>query len=768
MNDKKIAIFRQRLPFQPLLVCGIIGILAAHFSGWTSWGWMALTVVFAALFFLTRRQILLSLLIATVFAFVHTWQSRESAAAEFARLLPSPSVVEVVGTVSNEPRLFSGRSATFQLRVTSLRWQGVLSHPAITLQVDWPGPPPAYGDEIRAHGLIEKLEPPRNPGQFDFSRWAALQGIYNRLRVDNLSETEILSHHNGNPLVVLANHTRSWMRQTLTAGVNDPLISDLLIGMVLGDVSDMPDQVQEQFRGTGTFHLFSVSGLHVSIIAVLFWTVGRVFCMPRRILVIATIGLVFFYVLITGLKAASIRSAIMASIVLFGLMAERKPVLLNNLLAAGFLILLVNTNDLFNPGFQFSFCVVAAILLLAKPLTRWMEKPFQPDPFLPEKLRSPSRRLLAGGGTQFATLAAVSIAAWCGSLPLSLGYFHLISLTSLPANMVAVPVSFGIMAVGMLALGCGVVSTSLAVIYNQTNWLLTKILLGAVSFFASLPGSFFYIRLPETSPPLAEIVVFDLGAGGTTWIGTSGSSWLIDCGPAFTHDNVLLPFLRSQGLRRLDGLLLTDVSAGHAGAAFDLFTSCPPKLVAIPLVKDGSSLALRLDHTIVEKNLPVIAFLAGEEFSLSPSGRIESLLPALGFNSGMAGENTAVLRVEVGDIRILLLADAGPATEKWLLRNCPDQLAADILIKGSSRHRPVSSESFLAAVSPQVVVIGAVEYQDIKTSEAFAHSAMDKGISFFRQNETGAVTVRIFPERCEVSGFLNNQRYEFHEPSLRR
>lgn len=731
---------RQRLPFHPLLACGIIGILLGHFTPWPSSVWLIATFASAALSFLIRRPPTLGLLILSVFATVHLWQSRESPGAEFARGLPSQTPATVIGIVSTEPRVFSASRSSFELRVSSLFVGGQERHPAITLLVNWPGQPPAYGDKLQIPGLLGPLDPPRNPGQFDFARWAALRGIYTRLEVNDPIHSQVLDRDQGNPLVVLALRTREWMRQTLIRGVDDPIVSNLLVGMVLGDVSEIPNFVQEQFRGTGTFHLFSVSGLHVSIVAVLFWTLCRVACLPRRIAVIATIGLVFFYVLITGLKPASVRSAIMAAIVLFGLMAERKPILLNNLLAAGFFILLANTNDLFNPGFQLSFCVVAAILLLANPLTALLEKPFQPDPFLPEKLLSAPRRALFESGKKVASLSAVSIAAWCGSLPLTLGYFHLVSLTALPANMVAVPVSFGIMSVGLLALGAGVIAPGLAAIYNQTNWLLTKILLASVSFFAALPGSFFYVRAPESAPSLAEIVVFDFGTGAATWVGSGGSDWLIDTGPSHTHDGILLPFLRSKGLRQLDGILLTQDKAQHAGAVADLIISCPPRLLLDALW----------------------SFRLGEIIPINSTCRIHVFAPPLSGKRRTAADDTTVLRLDVGETRILFLSDGGEFTEQWLLTLPPEDIRADILVKGSPRKGPQSSPYFLAAVGPRLIIAGSMESAARrKVSADLLKNAAALRIPLFRQDETGAVTIKIFPQRCEVSGFLNNQSFVF-------
>ena len=731
---------RQRLPFHPLLACGIIGILAGRFTPWSSGVWLAAVAVSAVLYFFMRRPPTLGLLILSVFAAVHVWQSRESPAAEFARLLPPDTSATVIGVVSAEPRVFSVRRSSFEFRVSSLSVDGRETHPAITILVNWPGQPPAYGDKLQIPGALGPLKPPRNPGQFDFASWAALRGIYTRLEVNDLIRSQLLARDQGNPLVVLANRSREWMRQTLIQGVHDPTVSNLLVGMVLGDVSEIPNLVQEQFRGTGTFHLFSVSGLHVSIVAVLFWTLCRIACLPRRVAVVASIGLVFFYVLITGLKPASVRSAIMASIVLFGLMAERKPILLNNLLAAGFFILLANTNDLFNPGFQLSFCVVAAILLMANPLTALLEKPFRPDPFLPEKLLSAPRRALFQSSQKLTSLSAVSIAAWCGSLPLTLGYFHLVSLTALPANMVAVPVSFGIMAVGMLSLGAGLVSPGLAAIYNQTNWLLTKILLASVSFFASPPGSFFYVRAPESPAPLAEIVVFDFGAGAATWIGSSRADWLIDTGPSHTHDGTLLPFLRSKGLRQLDGILLTQEGAQHTGAIDDLLTSCPPREVyeALWTLPSGTVIPLNADCRVQIFNPPTLS------------------------TRRSASTDTTVIRLDVGSTRILFLSDGGQFTEQWMLSLPPEDLKADIIVKGSPRKGPEGDPFLLMMVAPRLIVAGGNDHtQRRKVSADLLQNAAAENIPVLRQDQVGAVTIKIFPKHCEVSGFLDNQTLVF-------
>lgn len=753
-------LFPQRLPFFPLLAWAVAGITASEFLVWPVAVWLTGTLIFGAMFVFTRRSGPFAGWCLFAFGLLHAWQSRDSVAARLADWLGSRQpIVTATGVVVSEPRTFSEKSS-FTLRLETMEWDGIFLNTPVLLQTEWEAPAPAYGDRVRVTGTLEKPELPRNPGEFDFAAWSARRGIFTRLVVRHPQDAEILAHHQGNPVMAFALQTRNRMREILTRGLDDPIVSGLLLGMVLGETSDLPERLQEEFRGTGTFHLFSVSGLHVGILAVLLWQVAKILGLSRRQAAWAIIPLLFFYALMTGLKPASTRAAIMAAIVLLGLISDRRPVLLNNLLAAAFLILLGDTNQLFNPGFQLSFCVVTAIFLFEPPIRARWEKPFHHDPFFPEKLLTPWQRRYFRCGQKLASLAAVSAAAWLGSLPLTLGYFHLVSFSALPANLFAVPLSFAIMAVAMLSLLTGLVSVGISAVYNQTNWLLSQGLLGIIGFFAGLPGSFVYLRSPLPPAPPAEIVVFDFGAGGAAAIFVGGKSWLIDSGPAFQHDRVLLPFLRSRGLRGLDGLVLTHGDAKHLGGAADLLVSCPPHQVVDSVLDDNSPVRARLQQTLADLEKPKSLHHAGDVLPLAPGAALQVLFPPPGLTRSLADDKGFVLRLQAGKTRVLFLADAGLATEQWLLENVPDQLAADILIKGSARSGPSGDLSFIEKVNPRVVVATSADFPSSeKIPPTFAADLAARGIRLFRQDECGAVTIRIHSGHWEASAFLNKRHY---------
>ncbi|HEY5704403.1 MAG TPA: ComEC/Rec2 family competence protein [Terrimicrobiaceae bacterium] len=754
-------LLRQRLPFLSLLVLAVCGIAISDCIEAASTFWLAAGLLAAVTFFATHRRLAFGAFAVCAFATLHLWESDESQAARFAAWLGARSLpAEVRGVVVSEPHAFSNGNSSCEIRISQLRLESVELTPSFLLQVEWPGDPPTYGDEVRLCGTLRRIEPPRNPGQFNFAAWSSRQGIFTHLRVEHRNDAQVLRQNQGDPLVAFALRTRAWLRQTLIEGVNDPTVSDLLVAMVLGDVSSLPQNIQEEFRGTGTFHLFSVSGLHVGMIAVLFWYVLKTLGVSRRHAAGSIIPLLFFYVLMTGLKAASIRSALMAGIVLAGLMTNRRPLLFNNLCAAGFLILLADTNQLFNPGFQLSFCVVAAIMLFAAPLALLLAAPFRPDPFLPERLLSSPRRVAARCTQRLASLLAVSTTAWLGSLPLTIGYFHLVSTTAVPVNALAVPLSFAIMAVSLLSLGAGVFSVWVASIYNQTNWLLAKALLGIVHAFAALPGSFFYVRLPSHPSPVAEIIVFDFGAGGAAWLCAQGRDWLIDSGPAHSRDSVLLPFLRSRGLGSLDGLLITHGDAGHIGSATELMRVCPPTHIVDSPLDDRSANRSRLHAELSRLGIPKSPHRTGDRIALGSETDLRILYPPGDVPRGVADDKGVVVQLRAGPTKILFMSDAGLYTEEWLMKNLLSELPSDILIKGSPRHGPSGETAFLNAVKPRVVIATAAQFPDSeKISARFVENLRARGIRLFAQDRCGAVSVRIFPDHWEVSAFVDKRHY---------
>ncbi len=766
----------QRLPFLPLVIVGVAGTLLGEYvlaPGWLA-GWMALLMLGAALrlaprFPLMARTLLLGGVVCT-FAALQIWSTRESASARIASAWPGPTVVEATVRVDEPPRPYGEDRSAFAGTIRHLKletWDGPVSFP---VQIEWTGTPPTYGDLVRVLGSMATIPPPRNPGTFDLAAWMNRRGFHSKIRLDSPQDGQLIQKTTGRDLKSVALSAADWMRSTITAGLEPE--SDqarLIVAMTLGDTSPFDEDLMEVFRGTGTMHLFSVSGLHVGMLGMLLWLLLSAVGIPNKPRAVLIIGCLFFYALITGWKPASVRAATMGAFVLAGMVMNRPPLMINSLLAAAFFILLGDTRELFNPGFQMSFLVVFALMLLCPPLTALLQKPADVDPLIPvriytsdEKLRSWMARVLAPSG-------AVVLAAWIGSLGLTFWYFHLISLSSIPANSLCVPISFCVMGLAMMSMVAGLFSSGLAILFNNANWLCAGALLSTVQFLASLPGAWFYAPFPEANPPQAEITVFDFGAGAATALRAGGRVSLLDAGPERERERTLIPFLRERGVSRLETLVLSHGDAGHIGAAAGILAALRPQFVAQSTLTDKSPTRRAFQVLLSEGQSKPLWIKAGDTLPLIPHSTAVCLFPPGDHVASVADDKALVILLTVEGWKILFLSDAGPSTWHWLLTHSKASLLCDVIVQGANRGGVAAPAEFWEETAPMAVISTS---HDFPSSESLPEETLSNlhrlGVRLFRQDQTGAVTIRIEEDVLSVDGFLDHSHFSTKFPEHRR
>jgi competence protein ComEC len=452
---------------------------------------------------------------------------------------------------------------------------------------------------------------------------------------------------------------------------------------------------------------------------------------------------------------------VMAAVLLAGFLVERKVFPLNSLAAAAALILCWNTNELFSIGFQLSFSVVAAIVLLADPAYRCLRRRFEPDPFLPRSLFGARRRILGHAASWLARASSVSFAAWIGALPLMLGYYYLVTPVSLLANLVVVPIAFFVLASGLISIVTAPLSTWLSVVFNNTNWLLTKAILGAVQLFAQIPGGHLHVEHPHwPSGASIEINVLDLKSGAATHIRTTKSDWLFDTGSLRDYDRVVRQYLRSRGVNRLDGLVLTHGDAGHMGGASGALLDFRPPQLIDTAAPDRSPIHRRLIAELARNRHPRRLCAAGDEFDLSPEVKATVLFPPRLFQGNRADDQALVIQLAVfGKSRVLIMSDSGATTEEFLLKHC-SHLRSDILVKGQHHSGVSGGDTFLDSVQPQAIVATSRDFPlNERIKDEWVEGLGARGIKLFRQDETGAVQIRIFRDRWEAKTYVNSQTF---------
>ncbi len=713
-----------RQPFVGLALMAAMGIITAESIPLPS---VAVTaaVIILALCILTvavwPRLLMTYAIVGAGFFLLHNFQTKNTEGQQLADELGGRSrVVTAIGCVISEPKTAPSGFATFLLELKSIQLEGRKQSTHAVWQVRWKGAP-EFGDELELSGTAEPIPPPLNPGEFDMRSYLARRDVRRMLFVRYPENGTLIRH--------LRHQT--------------------------------PEDIEEPFQQTGTLHLFAVAGLHVGIVAALLWMLATVARLSRKSAAALIIPLLLFYAAVTGLHISSVRAAVMSSILLGGFFFDRKAFVLNSLAAAAFFLLCWDTNELFSTGFQLSFAVVGAIILLADPLSGFLQDWSAPDPFLPRSLVRGPRRWMHAGFEWICRGSSVSLAAWAGSLPLILWYFHLVTPISLFANLVVVPIAFFVIAIALLSLVSAPLLPWLTVIFNNANWALATLVIGVVHLFAQVPGGHFYVEQPHWPEKLvAKITVLDLGAGAAVHLQTEGANWLFDCGNDRSYERVVREYLHWAGVNRLSGLLLTHGDALHLGGTAQLLDDFPRVRVLDNPTPDRSTIHRRLQRLFQEREIKPAALAAGNSFRLSREVTAQVLFPPRSFSSPVADDQAYVIRVLVGPAAsILFMSDAGIKTEQTLLA-CHSDLRSDIVVKGQHHSGESGSEAFLDAAQPRLIIATSRDFPDHeRISDTWAEELQKRGIKLFRQDETGAVTLRFHHDSWEAQSYVTGETF---------
>lgn len=748
-----------RQPFVGLALMAALGIVIADFVPvpefqWLFWG--VGFVLIALVLFWEPNTALTYLVVGCGFFLIHNFRTRDTPGLWLANdLTERPRVVTATGFVTSESKIAPNGFATFLFKLESIEFEGETRSTSASLFVRWRGNP-EFGDELKLFGIAEPISPPRNPGEFDMRAYLARQDVRRSLFVRYAEDGALLRKNAGNPILRAAQKSRAWMQSVICRGLDDsPQVQNFLSGIVLGLRHQTPEDIEEPFQQTGTLHLFAVAGLHVGIVARLLWILATVARLSRRWATAIIIPFLLFYAAITGLHVSSIRAAVMSSVLLAGFFFERKVFVFNSLAAAAFLLLCWNTNEFFSTGFQLSFAVVGGIVLLADPLSKWLRQFGATDPFLPRNLVSASRRALGNGYEFFCRGGSVSLAAWIGSLPLIFWYFHLVTPSSLYANLLVVPIAFFILAIALLSLVAAPIASGLSIIFNNTNWSLATAVIVLVHWFAQLPASHYYVAdLGWPKAVAGKITVLDVGAGGAVHVQSARKQWLFDCGSARDYERVLRPYLHAAGVNGIDGLLLTHGDSLHIGGVESLFGDFFPRVLIDNPAPDRSTIHRRLRELFVKRQLsPGVP----ERFSISSSVTAKVLFPPPDLNARKADDQAVVAQVAIGNAKLLFMSDNGYATEKALLESGTN-LSSDVLIKGQHHSGNSGSDPFLDAVRPRLIIGTSRDFpQEERIPDEWAEKVRARGIKLFRQDETGAVEVEFGETDWRARAYLTGE-----------
>jgi len=596
------------------------------------------------------------------------------------------------------------------------------------------------GDRIEFAAPLSPIPSPLCPGELDYRAYEAAQGIYYETTVSALNWQRIETG-NGHWWQDLSFRARDWAYARLQIGLeDDPRMADFLAGMLIGYRQDIPADIEQDFRRTGTLHVFAVSGQNIAEMVVVAIILLQLCGLVRWRWAWTLAPIVLLYCLLTGSPSSAVRATVMALAVLAAWRMGR-PLNALGCWSLAFLAMLVwNPAMVLDPGAQLSFGVVLGLILIAPPLARFLIRPFRPDSFLPEALLTSAQKREEHFWWWVMGLLSTSIAATLISEPITAIDFHQITPISILANLVVVPTAGLITMVGTLSVAVSLVATPLAILLNNANWLFARLLIMFVGFLAHQPGA--SINVPDirslSSPP-SSFIVAPLQDSSCLLVRTSKQVWLFNTGRENITRTATSQMLQFYGINRLDGLVLTQMSGPDNSGAEVIARDFHPRHLVVPVLHTRSPL---------EKVLPEIAGSAGgnleswqrgQGFNLASDVRVEVLHPAADSSETRAEDRALVLLFYAGDQTLLWAGRIDAQTQSDLFALYPD-LHADVLVMGVDS--PPNEEWLKSLRMRHWLQLPPREKQLNLTGSP---SVSDGAYQVWPLNQTGAVDIHFWP-----------------------
>lgn len=519
---------------------------------------------------------------------------------------------------------------------------------------------------------------------------------------------------------------------------------EILGGIVFGDDAvSTPENIKQSFINSGLLHILAASGMNVAFIFSFFFLILSTLRINYKINICIGILTVVIYALMTGLGASVVRAALMLIFVLVGKLIDREAHSISLLSFVAFLMLVYNPMFINDVGFQLSFIVTFGLLIMT-----------------PYIIKSNNRFLNWSLGTIF-----IPIIAQLWVMPVQIFYFNNISLYSVFANIMSVPIlsiiSFGGFISSLLA-GITPISHIICKTFDIILNPLISLLVNISDFWGQLPNSALHtthpcifqiiiyysilicitgmlnnelrnkyfkmfkyscgilifvllislIHIPNNN---LEIIAFDVGNADAFLIKTPQNKYmLIDTGKSGYNGGktqakmVILKYLKDKGIKNIENLIITHFDNDHCGGAVDIINDLNVENLYINSLDHNSEEAKNILKTAKNHNTKIVLAQNNQVIIDNDEFKVTNFIAQDCFENG-DNDASIITLIKYGKFSMLFMGDAGINTFEKLKPSLPRNIT--VLKVGHHGAKNTVNKSMIKHLSPQIALISVGENQ---------------------------------------------------------
>ena len=608
-------------------------------------------------------------------------------------------------------------------------------------------------DRVYITGEVSIPKERSNPGTFDYRRYLKSIGIRCIITAENIENVK-----KAGGIAALLKSAKCRTADIFESALGDD--SAVVMGLLFGETSGIDEDIIETFRRGGTAHVLAVSGLHLGLLYSFLCRFKRKKrSIPADIAIVLALSA---YTALAGFTASVVRACLMIFIHIAGNHLNRRYDLISSTCVSMIIILAVNPMQVYSAGFQMSFLAVITLGIMI--------------PLIQKKIKG---------------ILLPMIAVQTGMVPYTMYVFNYVSLTSVISN---IPVYF--IAAAMIPAGISVIAFCWLPVIAKPAAMITglfvKLLLwcndftymgGVFTFDVASPSVIFlavyYIFIFYMCSEAGQIalirrnykkiaavfaaavkcgagcsvylsdgfektdmVFVDVGQGDCLHIKAGGKNLLIDGGGSFNYNvgkSTLKPYLLKNGVTKIDMAIATHLHTDHYQGLKELSQTYRIKKLGVYEANSVNENHLKKEFKTDE----ILYLAAGDVINMGRNVSVEVLSPDRGnpLDEKDENKNSLVLRVNVKGSSVLMTGDIDEKGEKTLIADT--DIKADILKIAHHGSRYSSCEKFIAVAAPKIAVIQVGKNTYGHPSEEVIKRLEEHKITVLRNDEQGAVGIRV-------------------------